>query len=191
MDASVVGLVGAAVGALGAVAGGWISVLGQGRQQQRQLRADREHRREAAHREAYGACIASTKLLSNAWWRLSELVWNEQSTQEQWRDAFAEVHEAWTQFSTAVAAVAVAGPVSVAQAAEEQRVAMYEWEKAAARREGHGRLEEHSERFQQSWQAKRAPDRAFQQAARNRRAMSSPWGKGFGSSAQDTHKETP
>lgn len=42
MEASVVGLVGTAIGALGAVAGGWVSVLGQGRQQQRQLRADRE-----------------------------------------------------------------------------------------------------------------------------------------------------
>ncbi|MBC2902109.1 hypothetical protein [Streptomyces cupreus] len=172
MDASVVGLVGAAVGALGAVAGGWISALGQGRQQQRQLQADREYRREVARREAYGACIASTKLLSNAWWRFSDVVWNEQSTPEQWRAAFAEVHEAWTQFSTAVAAVAVAGPVTAAEAAEELRVAMYEWERAgmdwfaAARREGHGRLDEYSDRFQQAWQAKRAPDRAFQQAAR-------------------------
>ncbi|MFD5724331.1 hypothetical protein [Streptomyces sp. NPDC127036] len=44
---------------------------------------------------------------------------------------------------------------------------MYDWEKAgidwlaAALREGHGRLDEHSERFHEAWQAKRAPDRAF------------------------------
>lgn len=172
MDASVVGLAGTAIGALGAVAGGWVSVLGQGRQQQRQLKADREHRREAARREAYGACIASTKLLSNAWWRFADLVTNEQSTPDQWRAAFAEVHEAWTQFSTSVAAVAVAGPVAAAEAAELLRVAMYEWEKAgmdwfaAALREGHGRLDEHSAGFHEAWQAKRAPDRAFQEAAR-------------------------
>ncbi|MFJ1610767.1 hypothetical protein ACIOHS_46840 [Streptomyces sp. NPDC088253] len=154
------------------MAGGWVSVVGQGRQQHRQLQAEREHRREAARREAYGALIASTKLLSAAWWRFSDLVWDEQSTPAQWRASFAEVHEAWVQFSTAVAAVAVAGPVAAAAAADELRVAMYEWEKAgmdwfaAAMREGHGRLAEYDERFKQAWQAKRAPDRAFQQAAR-------------------------
>jgi hypothetical protein len=172
MDASVVGLIGAAVGALGAVAGGWVAVRGQERQQQRQLQADREYRREAARREAYGACIASTKLLSNMWWRFADIVRNEQSTREQWRTSSAEVHEAWTQFSTAVAAVTVAGPVAAAEAAEELRVAMYEWEMAgldwyaAAEREGHGRLDEYAERFKQKWQAKRNPDRTFQQAAR-------------------------
>jgi hypothetical protein len=175
MDASVAGVagvVGAAIGVLGAVAGGWVSVIGQGRQQQRQLQAEREYRREAARREAYGTLIASTKLLSASWWRFSDLVWDEQSTPEQWRASFAEVHEAWVQFSTAVAAVAVAGPVVTAEAAEELRVPMYDWEKAgmdwfsAALREGHGRLTECDERFKEAWQAKRAPDRAFQQAAR-------------------------
>ena len=147
-------------------------MLGQGRQQRRQLHADREQRREAARREAYGACIANTKLLSAAWWRFSDVVWDEQSTPERWRASFTEAHEAWTRFSTAVAAVAVAGPVSAAEAAEELRVAMYDWEKAgmdwfaAARREGNGRLDECYERFEQAWQAKRAPDRGFQQAAR-------------------------
>ncbi|MFJ4790738.1 hypothetical protein [Streptomyces sp. NPDC088794] len=97
MDASVVGLVGAAIGALGAVAGGWAAVHGQGRQQQRQLQADREERCEAARREAYGALIARTKLLSAAWWRFSDVVWNEQSTPEQWQASFASAHEAWTQ----------------------------------------------------------------------------------------------
>ncbi|MFJ4206654.1 hypothetical protein ACIP2Y_44645 [Streptomyces sviceus] len=103
---------------------------------------------------------------------VSDLVWDEQSTPEQWRDSFAEVHEALVQFSTAVAAVAVAGPVAAAGAAEELRVAMYEWEMAgmdrlsAALREGHGQLAEYAEHFKEAWQAKRAPDRAFQKAAR-------------------------
>ncbi|WP_131815906.1 hypothetical protein [Streptomyces sp. 3213.3] len=39
---------------------------GQGRAQQRQLQSAREHRREAARREAYGGLIASTKSLSAA-----------------------------------------------------------------------------------------------------------------------------
>ncbi|MFJ7305241.1 hypothetical protein [Streptomyces sp. NPDC099088] len=50
-------------------------------------------------------------------------------------------------------------------------MAMYDWEKAgmgwlaAALREGHGRLDEHSARFHEARQAKRAPYRAFQEAA--------------------------
>lgn len=166
------GLEGTAISALGSVAGGLVAVLGQGRQQQGQLQAYREHRREAARWEAFGACIASTKLLSNAWWRFANLVTNEQSTPDQWRAAFAEAHEAWTQFSTSVAAVAVAGPVGAADAAEDLRVVMYDWEQAgiawlaAALREGHGRLDEHFERFHKAWQAKRVPDRVFCEAAR-------------------------
>ncbi|MFE9435282.1 hypothetical protein [Streptomyces sp. NPDC006640] len=87
--------------------------------------------------------------MSNAWWRFADLVSNEQSAPGQWRAAFADVHEAWTQFSTSVAAVAVAGPVAAAAAAEQLCVAMYEGEKAgmdwfaAALRGGHGRLDEH------------------------------------------------
>ncbi|MGW3313000.1 hypothetical protein ACWDG9_41225 [Streptomyces sp. NPDC001073] len=171
MDASVAGVVGTAIGALGAVAGGWVSVLGQGRAQQRQLQSEREHRREAARRDAYGGLIASTKLLSAAWWRFSDVLWNEQSTPEQWRTCFAEAHEAWTRFSTAVAAVVVAGPVSAAEAAEVLRVAMYDWEKvgmdwfAAALREGHGQVDDHAERFNRYAESKKAPDRAFQHAA--------------------------
>ncbi len=80
--------------------------------------------------------------------------------------------QAWTQFSTAVADVVVVGPVAASDAAEALRVAMYDWEKvgmdwfAAALREGHGRLDEHDERFKQAAKAKRVPERAFQQAAR-------------------------
>ncbi|MBK3580448.1 hypothetical protein JHN63_43025 [Streptomyces sp. MBT65] len=51
---------------------------------------------------------------------------NEQSTPEEWRTSFSEAHKAWTQFSTAVAAVVVSGPVSAAKAAEVLRVAMYD-----------------------------------------------------------------
>lgn len=49
---------------------------------------------------------------------------------------------------------------------------MYNWEKAgmdwfaAALREGHGRIDEYSAGIHEAWQAKRAPDRAFQEAAR-------------------------
>ncbi|MFF8431068.1 hypothetical protein ACF07Y_39225 [Streptomyces sp. NPDC016566] len=51
-------------------------------------------------------------------------------------------------------------------------MAMHDWEKvgmdwyAAALREGHGRVDEFDELFKQAAKAKRAPDRALQQAVR-------------------------
>lgn len=107
----------------------------------------------------------------NAWWRFANLVTSEQSTLDQLAGCLCEAHEAWGRFSTSVAVVAVAGPVAAAKAAEQLRVAMYDWERAwmdwlaAALREGHGRLDEHSARFHEARQAKRAPYRAFQEAA--------------------------
>ncbi|XUL85473.1 hypothetical protein ACQ86D_01215 [Streptomyces galilaeus] len=70
-----------------------------------------------------GSCssTASTKLLSAACRRLSDVVRNEHSTPEQWRVSFAEAHEVWSRFSSAVAAVVVVGPLSAA-AAEVLRV---------------------------------------------------------------------
>lgn len=59
MDAGVAGVVGAAIGTLGAVAGGWVSVLGQGRQQQRQLlRVGSVRRVHREHEAAVGGVVA-------------------------------------------------------------------------------------------------------------------------------------
>lgn len=107
------------------MAGGRVSVFGQERSQWRQLQYAREHRREA-----YSGLIASPKLLSAVCRRLSDVVRNDQSTPEQWQVSFAEAHEVWSRFSSAVAAVVVAGPLSAAAAAEVLRVAMYDCEKA-------------------------------------------------------------
>ncbi|MFF2503532.1 hypothetical protein ACFVTY_09170 [Streptomyces sp. NPDC058067] len=172
MDASVAAVVGAAIGSLGGLGGAWLSVLGQGRQQRRQREAERERWRDEMRRESYNACIAGAKQLSAAWWKFSDCAWNEHSTPEDWRAAFADAHDAWTQFSTAVAAVTVAGPKPVADAADELRSAMYDLEVegmrwfSAALHEESGRLTAHDQRFKRVAEAKREPDHAFQHAAR-------------------------
>ncbi|MGY0063376.1 hypothetical protein ACWY4P_43775 [Streptomyces sp. LZ34] len=163
---------GAAIGAPGAVGGGWLTVHGQSRQQRRQQQAEHRRWRDEVRRNAYNACLASAKELSAAWWKMSDRLWEEGSTPEQWQARFVEAHDAWTRFSTAVASVTVAGPRQVADAADALRTAMYEWEMVglqwyeAARREGHGRLDHFDTRFNKAAKDKRIPDRAFQAAAR-------------------------
>ncbi|CAM5486524.1 hypothetical protein GCM10010329_68270 [Streptomyces spiroverticillatus] len=172
MDAGTAAILGAAIGALGGLGGGWLTVFGQGRHQRRQQAAERERWRNELRRDAYNTCIASMKRLSASWWKFSDQMWSENSTPEQWQSAFVEAHDAWTQFSAAVAAVAVAGPHRVVDAADQLRSAMYDLEKCglhwyrAAQSQGHGRLDENSFRFRQAMNAKKAPDRAFQKAAR-------------------------
>ncbi|MGW5200787.1 hypothetical protein [Streptomyces spiralis] len=172
MDASAAAVMGAAIGALGGLGGGWLTVLGQGRQQRSQREAELERWRDEMRRDAYNAGTASVKRLSAAWWRLSDRVWQEGSTPEEWREGFAGAHDAWVQFSSDIAAVTVAGPRSVADAADTLRRAMYDLQVAgmewldAALREGHGCLEACDERFKRAAEAKREPDRAFQKAAR-------------------------
>lgn len=96
------------------------------------------------------------------------------SDEEEWRVGFAEAHDAWVRFSeaVAVAAVSVAGPRTVVEAADTLRGAMYDLEVVgmdwfgAALREGQGHLGGWEQGFKQAAQAKREPDRAFQKAAR-------------------------
>ncbi|MFD6995076.1 hypothetical protein ACFWA5_02080 [Streptomyces mirabilis] len=165
-------VMGAAIGALGGLGGGWLALLGQGRQQQKQRETERERWRDELRRDAYSACIASTKQLSAAWWKFADRVRKDGSDEEEWRVGFAEAHDAWVRFSEAVAAVSVAGPRTVVEAADTLRGAMYDLEVVgmdwfgAALREGHEHLGGWEQRFKQAAEAKREPDRAFQKAAR-------------------------
>ncbi|MGH4028734.1 hypothetical protein ACQB60_07340 [Actinomycetota bacterium Odt1-20B] len=172
MDASVAAVMGAALGALGGLGGGWLTVFGQGRQQRGQREAERERWRDELRRDAYNACIGSAKRLSASWWKFSDCLWKQDSTTDEWRSAFADAHDAWTEFSADIAAVTIAGPRSVVEAADTLRQALYdldvagmEWF-ATALREEHGRLDVHYRNFKQAAEAKRIPDRAFQKAAR-------------------------
>ena len=172
MDASVAAVAGAAIGAVGAVGGGWLTVYGQRRQQREQQHAEHRRWRDEIRRNAYNDCLASTKELSAASWRAADRLLDEHSTPEQWQAGFADTHDAWTRFSSAVAGVMVAGPRTVADAADALRAAMYELQEVgmdwheAARREGHGRLTDFHESFRAAARDKQAPDRDFQTAAR-------------------------
>ncbi|WP_433891286.1 hypothetical protein [Streptomyces sp. CA-111067] len=172
MDASTAAIAGAAIGALGGLGGGWLTMLGQGRHQDRQRDAERERWRDDVRRQAYNDCVASTKQLSAAWWKMSDLLWAAGSTPEHWQAGFITAHDAWTRFSASVAAVAIVGPRSVADRADVLRQSMYDWDMIgmawhdAARCEGHGRLDSFARRFKVAAEAKRSPDREFQAAAR-------------------------
>lgn len=172
MDASVAAVAGAAIGAVGAVGGGWLTVFGQRRQQQEQQQAEHRRWRDEVRRNAYNDCLASTKTLSAASWKAADRLLDEQSTPEQWQAGFADTHDAWTRFSSAVASVMVAGPRTVADAADALRDAMYEVQRVgmdwheAAKHEGHGRLENYHASFKAAAKDKQAPDRNFQTAAR-------------------------
>ncbi|MEU4170214.1 hypothetical protein AB0F46_25455 [Streptomyces sp. NPDC026665] len=91
---------------------------------------------------------------------------------DQWEAEAVEAHAAWAPFSSAVAAVALVGPGSVSDAAEDLRSAMYALDQAAvawheaACVAGRGNLAEFDEKYMEAVAAKREPGRVFQQAAR-------------------------
>lgn len=172
MDASAAAVIGAAVGTLGGLGGGWLSLLGQSRQHRQQQLDERERWRDEMRREAYNTFIATAKRLSAAWWKAADQLWDSGGAPADWQARFLEAHDAWVQFSTAAAAVSVAGPRAVADAADDLRRAMSEWESVGtawsheAIRSGTGRLDDFDSRFKAAAEAKRVPDRAFQLAAR-------------------------
>ncbi|MFE5023777.1 hypothetical protein ACFRAO_10790 [Streptomyces sp. NPDC056656] len=112
------------------------------------------------------------KRLAAAQWKMADCLEANGSTPEEWQDSFVAVHDAWTEFSAAVAAVTVAGPRSVADAADVLRTAMYAIEEVGmewmdvAKEIGHGLSPEFRSRFVATAVAKRQPDKEFQVAAR-------------------------
>jgi murein L,D-transpeptidase YcbB/YkuD len=172
MEAGLTAVIAAAVGALGGIAGGWVTGRGQDRQQDRRHSVEERIRREETRRQAYRDFLAASKHLSAYAWKLTDRLWEEGTTPEQWQASFSELHAAWEAFSTAEAAVSIAGPAPVAEAAHTLRRAMRDMEMAATRwhqqaiRQGEARLEDCNQDFLHAAQAKRAPDRAFLAAAR-------------------------
>ncbi|MCT9075278.1 hypothetical protein [Streptomyces fulvoviolaceus] len=168
MDGSTATVLGTFIGALGGLSGGWLTVLGQGRQQ----RAEHARWRDEVRRDAYTTCISASKQLSAAWWKMADLLADDSSSAEQRQAGFVRAHDAWTEFSGAVAAVAVVGPRSVADAADAFRQALYEMDMVglawyeAARAPSHDRVGEFNARFVSAATAKRQPDKNFQIAAR-------------------------
>jgi hypothetical protein len=165
-------VIGAAIGTLGGLSGGALTVVGQVGQQRRQQQIERERRLDDVRRDAYSACISSAKQLSAAWWKLADRLREEDSSVEHWQEAAAEAHATWAPFSAAVAAVTVAGPGFVADAADVLRGAMYNLDMAgtawhdAARRDGNAELKSLDDRYMEAVETKREPGRAFQMAAR-------------------------
>ena len=172
VDASLAAVIGAAVGALGGVGGGVVSSFGQGRQLRQQHAADRRQWKQGLRQAAYNELLAASKQLSNALWAASDKLHDQATTVSDWQAGYLEVHAAWTRFSAAAAAVSIAGPRTVADAADGFRRSMYEWEMICttwtrvAIRSQAALVADHYPRFEAAAVAKRSSDRAFQAAAR-------------------------
>lgn len=168
----VAALLGAVVGAMGGLGGGWLSVMGQSRHQREQQRADRDRWRDEVRRDAYNGYMAATRQLNAAWWEAFDRLWAEGSTAADWQAGLVATHAAYANFSTARAAVVIAGPRSTAVAAEVLSAAMRKWEMTgvewsrAAIQAGKGGLDEYDARFKVAAEAKRVSATAFQEAAR-------------------------
>ncbi|MFE7069043.1 hypothetical protein ACFU96_02965 [Streptomyces sp. NPDC057620] len=171
MDAGVAAILGAAIGAVGGVGGGLLTLSTQLRSLDAQHRAEEKRWLADVRRETYTSFIACAKQLSNAVWKASDLLHAEAGV-EDWERARSNVHDAWTQLSAASAAVTMAGPHTVAAAAEDLREALRQWELLtgtwirAAIQQGTGQLAEHDQRFMAGFEAKKPLEVAFQVAAR-------------------------
>lgn len=91
-----------------------------------QRSAERSRWRDETRRDAYATYVNATKRLAAARWKMVDCLRAEGSTPEEWQTGFVAVHDAWTEFSTAAAAVTVAGPRATADAADTLRTAMDE-----------------------------------------------------------------
>ncbi|PWK63384.1 hypothetical protein BCL76_12163 [Streptomyces sp. CG 926] len=172
MDGSLAAIVGAAIGAIGGLTGGWLSVVGQSRQRREQQRADHQQWRDEMRRDAYASYLAATRELNAACWKVADQLVSQASTSADWEAALAETHDAWARFSTGSSAVAVAGPRSAADEAAALHRAMrrcemivVDWARSAIRG-GVAHVDDHRARFASAADAKQAPLAAFQRAAR-------------------------
>ncbi|MFG3055500.1 hypothetical protein ACGFZP_31775 [Kitasatospora sp. NPDC048239] len=172
MDASTAAVLGALVGAVGGIGGGTLTLLGQAKHLRSQQQADRERWLLELRRDAYSQLVLTAKRLSNVLWKAGDQLGDSLVGPSDWQAAFAVVHDAWTEFSTAAAAVSVAGPGEVASAANQLRRAMHEWDMRGAdwwRCAIAGNapaLRDCKERFEQAARAKRPLAEAFEESAR-------------------------
>ncbi|WP_162929453.1 hypothetical protein [Streptomyces sp. YIM 130001] len=165
-------IIGAGIGAAGGFGGGFLALLTQTKNIKAQHDAERARWLADVRRETYTAFVTATKDLSKALWRASDQLHDTDAGTSDWQAAFREVHDAWTVFSAASAAVTMSGPHPVAERADDLRHAMRYWEMLtgawinAAISHGDGRTPEYHDRFTDAATAKRPKEAAFQSAAR-------------------------
>ncbi|WP_167738913.1 hypothetical protein [Streptomyces ossamyceticus] len=171
MDAAVVGVFGAVVGALGGLGGGWISINGQRRHQREQLLEERSRRVHDARIEAYTAYISAVRVLNGMLWTLFDELTAPRTSPDVWRDCLIEIHQGWVDLSATASRVCMMGPTVVATKAELLHDAMRawhvictEWARESIRAGSvHG---DQQARFREAADAKRSQIRVFQETAR-------------------------
>ncbi|AVV42123.1 hypothetical protein C6376_12460 [Streptomyces sp. P3] len=171
MDASVVGVFGAVVGALGGLGGGWISVNGQRRHQREQLLEERSKRVHDARIEAYAAYMSAVRVLNGVLWKLFDELTAPRTSPDTWRDCLFEMHQSWVDLSATASRVCMIGPTRVSTEAELLHDAMRAWHVLCAEwardsiRAGSVRGDQQA-RFREAADAKRVQIGVFQETAR-------------------------
>ncbi|WP_413758982.1 hypothetical protein [Streptomyces sp. MMBL 11-3] len=127
MDASVAGVLGAIVGAIGGLGGGWISVNGQKRYQREQLLEDRFRRVHDARIEAYATYVSAVRALNGVLWKLFDEMTAPMTSPDAWQECLFEMHQAWVDLSASASRVCMIGPSKVAIEAELLHDAMRAW----------------------------------------------------------------
>ncbi|MFD8294875.1 hypothetical protein ACFV13_01450 [Streptomyces bauhiniae] len=130
MDAGLAGVIGAAVGVLGGAGTGLIALLGQNSQQRRQRAIDRETRLEQTRREAYLACIETSKHVTADWWKLVNCLLADGSSPEQHERYATEAQHGWVTFTKTADAVSMAGPNEMAEVVQSLREAIWRMDRA-------------------------------------------------------------
>lgn len=130
MDAGVAGVVGAAVGVLGGLGTAVVSFLSQSAQQRRQQVVEREVRLEQGRREAYLACIETSKGITGDWWKLVNCLLSSARTPELCKEYAEAAQHGWVVFTKSADAVCVAGPNAMAAAVQALREAMWAMDRA-------------------------------------------------------------
>lgn len=168
MDSGIAAVIGAAVGAVGGLGGSLFTMLGQRGQQ----RADRDRWRDDMRRQAYTALLDCCERLAAGWWVAADTLRTNGADEAVREERYLRAHELWTEFSSAVAAVSVAGPSQVTAAAEPLISALFELDAAGtdwrdALRSGRQRgLSRWEERFDAAMEAIQAPRANFRRAVR-------------------------
>ncbi|WP_037676910.1 hypothetical protein [Streptomyces griseus] len=115
MDATVATLIGTSIGTLGGLAGGFLTASFQSRQARAQLDVEERRRRDDLRREACNAFAHAAHQYRTHWWQLDSALGKGIADRELFDGAAA----LWTEVTAAHSRAAIAGPTTVAEAADQ------------------------------------------------------------------------
>ncbi|MYT75731.1 MULTISPECIES: hypothetical protein [unclassified Streptomyces] len=107
-----------------------MSSLSQNAQQRQQQTVEREARLEQGRRDAYLACIETSKGITADWWKLVNCLLSSDRTPELCRQYAETAQHGWVVFTKSADAVCIAGPNAMAAAVQALRESMWTMDRA-------------------------------------------------------------